>query len=177
MKDWQNFYIQKMGTEVSGTPYPVFESVNTWGVWCKDIPFKLYERVKAPAMRSWNDEHGDDEYVPSTGLYMESYEIEITFGCKILTSLFADEETAYVDNVRNAVKAFLDYLRASGMMKIYSTWTRTGRQYVRLSEFPETVKWVPGSTGNTEFIIFPVKFKVCDPVTEVTAAEMGITGN
>ena len=61
MEKWQNFFLQRMGTDEEGQPYPVCESVNEWGIFCKKIPFKIFDKVKEPASRSWNDEDGDDE--------------------------------------------------------------------------------------------------------------------
>lgn len=82
MEKWRNFLLQKMGKDENGTPYAVHESVETWGVWCKDIPFRPVSKVKEPARRTWHDEHGDDEYISVDGLYMESYEMKVEFGCK-----------------------------------------------------------------------------------------------
>ena len=161
MEKWQNFYIQRMGEDTESDPYPVYESVSDLGIWCKDIPFKLFEKVKTPAVRTWADEHGDDEYIPSTGLYLESYTMQVEFGCK---------KTSTVDNVRLMVGQFLSYLRSSGMLKIYSSYTRIGRQDVRLSSVGNEVTWKTSSRvdgGTEEFAIFTVEFKVNDPVSDV----------
>lgn len=166
MARWNNFFLQKMGTDGMGEPYPVMESVSRFGVWCKDIPFKLLENVKEPARRSWPDEHGDDEYIPSGGLFLESYEMEVEFGCKLLTAPVGDVEVRYVDDVRKSVADFLEYLRSSGMMKLYSSHTRIGRQLVRLSLVDGSSTWVTDGDGK-EFLVFKVKFKVNDPVTDV----------
>ena len=152
MGKWNNFFLQRMGSN-----YPVCESVNTWGVWCKDIPFKIFDKAKAPAKRSWYDEHGDDEFIPSDGLYMEAYTIKVEFGCKKMTS---------VSDVRNNVGAFLKYLQESGMMKMYSSYTRIGRQNVRFDSISDNAKWKTDEEG--EFLIFDVTFKVNDPVTDIT---------
>ena len=165
--------MQRMGT-TGGSAYAVCESVSTWGVWCSEIPFKLAEKVKEPAKRSWYDEHGDEEFIPSGGLMMESYNMKVKFGCKKMTG---GRDTAtygtQVSDVRQKVKTFLDYLRQSGMMKMYSTHTRTGRQYVRLQSIGDNAKWV--TKDDVEFLVFEVTLKVCDPVTEVTASSMGIS--
>ena len=164
---WQNFYLQRMGSN----SYPVYESVNAWGVWCKDIPFKLWDKTKEPAKRSWNDEHGDDEYIPSTGLWLDAYEMTVEFGCKILDNAIgssSDEEVAHVDDVRNAVGNFLEYLRQSGMMKMYSAHTRIGRQNVRFVSVSDDAHWEPDEGDGQEFLVFKVTFKVNDPKTDIT---------
>ena len=173
MEKWRNFLLQKMGEDENGTPYAVHESVETWGVWCKDIPFRPVSKVKEPARRTWHDEHGDDEYISVDGLYMESYEMKVEFGCKKMDKIEADGATiSAITDVRSKVAAFISYLRESGMMKMYSTYTRTGRQSVRFVSYEDSAKWV--SEDNQEFLIFSISFKVNDPVTEVTGAEIGL---
>ena len=157
-----------MGTDGNNVAYPVCESVSTWGIWCKDIPFKLMEKVKEPAKRSWFDEHGDDEYIPAGGLYADAYTMKVEFGCK---------KTSTSTGVRERVGTFLSYLRTSGMLKMYSSYTRIGRQDVRFDSVSDSAKWESDVTvttsGNTttytgdEFLIFEVTFKVNDPVTDV----------
>lgn len=157
MSTWRNFYLQKMGTGSNGSAYPVCESVAKWGVWCKDIPFKILDKVKDPAKRTWPDEHGDDEYIPSDGLYLEAYTMKIEFGCKKMSG---------VNDVRQKVGEFLEYLRSSGMMKLYSSHTRIGRQNVRLESVSDSAKWK--SNDNEEFLVFEVTLKVNDPKTDIT---------
>lgn len=168
MKEWRNFFLQRMGTTTSGSTYPVCESVQTWGIWCSEIPFKLAEKVKEPAKRSWYDEHGDDEYLSADGLYMEAYDMKVKLGCKKMQSTTdGGDSISAVNDVRQKVAAFVKYLRESGMMKLYSSYTRTGRQNVRLSSIGDNATWK--STEGQEFLVFEVTFKVCDPVTEIGA--------
>lgn len=167
MAAWQNFYLQRMGTDSQGNTYPMYESVAAWGVWCKDIPFKIFDKVKEPAKRSWNDEHGDDEYISSDGLWLDSYEMDVEFGCKKMPSNYGGMDTAAVGDVRVAVGVFLEYLRESGMMKLYSAWTRTGRQEVRLVSVSDDAHWEPDEGDGSEFLVFKVRFKVNDPKTDV----------
>lgn len=161
MGKWNNFFLQRMGVDGNNNPYPVRESVATWGVFCKDIPFKIFGKTKDPAKRTWYDEHGDDEYIPAGGLKLESYTIKVEFGCKK-----ANNSMQAVNDVRANVGLFLDYLRTSGMMKMYSSHTRIGRQEVRLESVDDDSTWESGDDG--EFLIFEVTFKVNDPVTDVT---------
>lgn len=161
MGKWNNFFLQRMGVGTGNVPYPVYESVATWGIFCKSIPFKLIDKVKAPSKRTWYDEHGDDEYVSSDGLYLEAYTMKVEFACKKGT-----DGMASVSNVRTNVGNFIKYLRESGMLKIYSSHTRIGRQEVRLDSVGDNAKWI--SDDNMEFLIFEVTFKVNDPVTDIT---------
>ena len=161
MGKWNNFFLQRMGYQQNNTPYPVCESVATWGVFCKSIPFQIFKKTKDPAKRTWYDEHGDEEYIPSEGLYAEAYTMKVEFGCKK-----ANDSMASVNDVRLKVGAFIDYLRTAGMMKMYSKHTRIGRQEVRLESVDDNAKWI--SDDNGEFLIFSVTFKVNDPVTDIT---------
>ena len=157
MEKWRNFFLQRMGKDGNGNAYPVCESVATWGIWCKNIPFKLFDRVKAPAKRTWYDEHGDDEYIPKEGLYLEAYTMKVEFGCKKMSS---------VNDVRQNVGQFLAYLQSSGHMKLYSSHTRIGRQDVRLDSVSDNATWKTDAEG--EFLIFEVTLNVADPKTDIT---------
>lgn len=167
MANWQNFYLQRMGTDAYGQAFDWHESVGDWGVWCKSIPFKAVEKVKEPAKRSWNDEHGDDEYISASGMWVDSYDITVEFGCKIMDQPIGDEETRTVNDIRATVKSFLADLRQFGMMKMYSKHTGIGRQYVRLSSVSDNAHFEREYDGGSEFIVFSVTFKVNDPVTDV----------
>jgi len=167
MAKWMNFYIQRMGTNGSGSSYPVYESVRQWGVWCKAIPFSIMEKAKEPAKRSFFDEHGDDEYIPSGGLFAEAYTMKIEFGCKKMPARTVEGVTIpAVDDVRQKVGAFIAYLRESGMMRLYSSYTRIGRQNVRLESVSNDAKWK--SEDGQEFLVFTINLKVNDPVTDIT---------
>ena len=167
MEKWQNFFLQLMGTDVEGLPYPVKESVSVFGIFCKEIPFKVFEKVKEPAKRSWYDEDGDDEYIPSDGLRLEAYSMKVTFGCKKISSEHVDKYGVgnEIADVRSKVGIFLNFLKL-GQFKMYSSHTRIGRQNVRLDSISDNAKWK--SDENGEFLIFEVTFKVNDPVTDVT---------
>lgn len=165
MEKWQNFFLQLMGTDEAGVAYPVNESVSKFGIFCKEIPFKVFDDVKEPAKRSWNDEDGDDEYIPKDGLKIEAYTMKVTFACKKMS---AEKFDVAVDDVRNKVGTFLNHLKL-GMFKLYSSHTRIGRQNVRLKQISDSAKWK--SDGNDEYLIFDVTFKVNDPVTDVVLSE------
>ncbi len=169
MERWQNFYIQK-----SGAGEVAIESVDTWGVFCKNIPFVLYGDVKEPAKVEYYDEHGDDEYIGSEGLYLKSYSIEVEFGCKKMDST----TFGTVDDVRECVAEFLEFLRSAGLFKLYSSYTRIGRQNVRLESISDNAKWISNGEWRVvnnerkyviteEILVFKVKFKVNDPKTNV----------
>ena len=102
------------------------------------------------------------------GLYLESYDMEVEFGCKKMAGTQSGDVMASVSDVRNSVGTFLEYLRQSGFMKMYSGWTRTGRQNVRMDSVNDDAHWEPDEGDGQEFLVFKVKFKVNDPSTDVT---------
>ena len=167
MADWRNFYVQRMGTDSQSRPYPIYESVATWGIFCKEIPFKIAGKVKSPAIRTWLDEHGDDEYISPDGLYLESYNMEIEFACKKLNTNDASKYGATsVSDVRTKVGNFIQWLRTSGLIKIYSEYTRIGRQNVRLESIKDKAKWK--NENGEEWLVFSIELKVNDPLTDIT---------
>lgn len=84
----------------------VKDSIADFGMYVSESPFKPCDSVKEPIKREWHDEHGDDEYIGKDGLYMAAYENKVKF-------LFKGD--AFGANEK--CKAFIDYLRMSGMMK------------------------------------------------------------
>ena len=160
MENWQNFFLQRMGMDKDNHPYPVCESVSKWNVWCSEIPFKLFEKMKEPAKRTWFDQHGDDEYIPEGGLFAEAYDMTIKFGCR---------KEGTDDDVRENVASFLVYLRKSGMMKMYSSYTETGRQNVRLQSVSDNAKWK--NENGEKWLIFEIVLKVNDPLTDIVPNE------
>ena len=163
MGKWNNFFLQRMGEDSNSQEYPVCESVETWGMWCKDIPFKLCEKVKEPAKRTWPDEDGDDEFIPEGGLLLEAYSMKVEFGCKAKDDTTNNLSATSI--VRQHVGEFLSYLKESGMMKMYSSYTGIGRQNVLLESYGEgTFKEADGEA----FVIFEVSSKVNDPATQIT---------
>lgn len=162
MADWRNFYIKKMGTG-----NPTKESVLDFGIWCKTIPFKIMEKVKQPPSRSWNDEHGTDEFIPEGGLMLDAYTMKVEFGCKKMKQLHdGSTNIPAVTDVRSKVATFIEFLRTSGMMMLYSSYTGIGRQNVRLDSIGDNAKWK--NQGGEQWLIFEVVFKVNDPYTDIT---------
>ena len=171
MADWRNFYIRKMGTGNLTK-----ESVLDFGIWCKAIPFKLMDKVKQPPSRSWNDQHGVDEFIPAGGLFIDAYTMKVEFGCKKMSAMHDGSTTIpAVTDVRSNVATFINFLRTSGMMMLYSSYTGIGRQNVRLESINDNAKWK--NQDGELWLIFEVVFKVCDPITDITASDMGITGS
>lgn len=135
----------------------VVDTFDSWGIVCKDFPFKMFGEAKELPKNDWKDEDGDDEYVPSV-LKLAAYEMKVEFVYKGALN------TANVN-----IRAFLDYLTGrdgSGVdMMVYDTFTRIGRQHVRFVEAEDDVVYRQADSGDV--IVFGVTLKVNDPVTDI----------
>lgn len=148
--------LQKMMSDA-----PVIDTLDSWGIVCKDFPFKLYGEAKELSSRSWKDEDGEDEYVPSE-LKLDSYDLKVDF--------------AYKGNINTAnaqIREFLDYLTGRGgtgaELRVYDTYTRIGRKNVRFKSVDEDVFVRSESEGDV--VTFKVTFRVNDPVTDITLSK------
>ena len=150
MDRYFRIYLQR---EVDGAP--VVDTIDSFGMYCMENPFKTCVDVKEPVKRTWYDEHGDDEYIPpADGLYMAAYENKVKFGFK---------GKAYGANEK--LKAFLEYLRG-GMMKMYCEFNGIGRKNVRLKSIEDTLS--RDVKGDEDILIVSVTFKFNDPITNVS---------
>jgi len=148
-------YFKKMTENAS-----VVDTFNNWNIVCKDFPFQLYGEAKELANHDWKDEDGDDEYIPSI-LPIASYEIDVEFAYK------GDMGTA-----NSKIRSFLDYLTGrdgtGSEMQVYDTYTKIGRQRIRYVSVEDDMFFRQEDSG--DIIVFVVKFKVNDPVTDITLA-------
>ena len=131
----------------------VVETIEDFGLYCVDIPFKPAGDVKDISSRDWKDENGLDEYIPADGLKMSAYEIDVKFGYK------GDKLGA-----NKAISSLLSCLTA-GYVSIYDTYTGIGRQKVRFVKLNDNAELVRDDDG--DILIFSVTFKVCDPITNI----------
>ena len=135
----------------------VVDTLDRWGIVCKEFPFKLYGEAKELPSHDWKDEDGEDEYVPDV-IPMAAYEMEVEFVYK------GDKGTA---NAK--VGGFLSYLTghdgAGAEMMVYDTYTKIGRQRVRYVGVSEDIYW--SETEGGDVFVFAVTFKVNDPVTDI----------
>lgn len=149
MDRYFRIYLQR---EVDGAP--VVDTIDSFGMYCMENPFKTCGDVKEPVKRTWYDEHGDDEYIPKEGLYMASYENKVKFGFN---------GKAYGANEK--LKSFLEYLRG-GMMNMYCEFNGVGRKNVRLKSVDQTL--YRDVSGDEDILTISVTFKFNDPVTDVS---------
>lgn len=136
----------------------VVDTLDNWGIVCKEFPFKLCGEAKELPTNEWMDEDGDDEYVPEE-LKMASYELEVEF---VYKGEFGEANTK--------IKGFLDYLTgrdgSGAELEVYDTYTKIGRQHIRYVGVEEDVMWRQEEGGDV--VVLVVTFKVNDPVTDIT---------
>ena len=139
----------------------VVDTLDNWGIVCKDFPFKLYGEAKELPSHDWKDEDGDDEYIPDV-LPIAAYEMEVEFAYK------GDMFTA-----NSNIKGFLDYLTGregdGAEFMCYDTYTKIGRQHMRFVSVGEDI--FHRETESGDVIVFSVTFKVNDPVTDITLSK------
>lgn len=145
--------------QMEGDGAEVIDTIQSFGMYCMENPFKTCSEVKEPTKRSWYDEHGDDEYIPKDGLRMAAYENKVKFGF---------HGKAYGANEK--LKSFLEYLRG-GSMKMYCEYNGIGRRMVRLKEVdPSLYRDVK---SDDDILIANITFKFNDPVTDVVLVKDG----
>lgn len=142
---YKPFLIQKGSDAVK-------DSNSEWGIVVKSFPYSLLPTPKEPIKNEWHDQHGDDEY--NAEIYYEAYEIEVDFYAKALNN------TTLLNNIR----AFFNYIKV-GEFKIFDTYTGIGRQKVRYAGYAQDSY---KNNNNGARLLFKIKFKVNDPITDIT---------
>lgn len=130
-----------------------------WGCYVSESPYiPCAKKAKNITSQSWYDEHGDDEYIPTT-LYYESVEATLKFVYK-----------GKVTDAKNSIKAFINYLEG-GYFKFYDEFYKIGRQQVRLIGFSDEAELKYVSKASDECVAtFSIEVKINDPVTDITLA-------
>ena len=176
ISNYRPFYIQ-IGTadaiDLIGSPYYLV---------VKSPDYPSY-KVKEPYKNDWKDEHGDDEYIGASGLYVEAFSLNLECAMFAIADS-TQSEADLIQDLSNRVKALREALRAAGFFKIYDSYTGFGFQKVRLEEFPtpnpedyqvtsRTLLQQSGGSlvktrvGDQVKLIFKMTLKVNDPVTQM----------
>jgi hypothetical protein len=171
MDDIHTLYIKKSDTTVN--------TFAQWGIVCCKPPFHAGGETKDLPKREWFDEHGEDTYLPSR-LFFKSYdeEFELAYkGSELATNPF-DLDLAFTQI--NNFKLWLsgndlveDDEGSGSSLKIYSPYTTIGRQGMYLLSFSEEdpvvmTKYEDGNDYHENVVTFKVKFRVTDPMTNIT---------
>ncbi len=129
-----------------------FDTKERFGLWVKHSPFTLRPKPKNIVSQTWQDEEGDDVFIPDKIVH-EPYEIEIEF------IYYGNNDMANVN-----INAFLKEIEGK-WLQMYETYTRIGRQGVYMIECDDDPTF---KRRGTDYVSFSVKFKVNDPDTDIT---------
>ena len=134
----------------------VKDSLSDFGFVVNEIPWPTEETQEA-ATRSWPGEHGEDVYIPASGLKLKAYDVEVEFCYK------GAVDTAYAQ-----YKALRNYLTgidgSGGTLKIYDPYWRRGRTKVYVKKIGDLD---PHRSNVDEVLSAKVSFRVADPMTEI----------
>ena len=163
ISNYKPFYVQfATGSAVNIT--------TTYSVIVKTHDYPMALKAKEPYKNQWKDQHGDEEYIGSDGLYFEAFTFKMD--CVMLAK--ASSLDAAIADLKAGVVAFRNAL-STGFFKTYDAWTGFGFQDVRLVEFPMPQNSDYGVFGKSARVIFSVTFKVNDPVTNLVLQNGQIT--
>ena len=133
----------------------------TYKVACQEFPFKLFPESKEQPKRDWFDEDGEDVYISSEGIKVKAYDIEVKF-------LYVGKEADMATDLKN----FINFLygrtaNGSSLLAIYDEYTQTGRRGMYVLSHSNDLFFYNDSSAEA-IASFKVKFRVTDPVTDVT---------
>ena len=153
----------------------VVNSYTQWGIVCVDVPFNAGGKTKELPKVEWNDEHGEDTYIPNKLLF-EAYEAEFELaycGRELATNPFnLSLAFSKIDEFKKWISGN-DSSNGGANLKIYSPYSTIGRQGCYLMEISDESPHVQTvQDGNNLYheniVTFKVKFKVTDPITNIT---------
>ena len=141
------------------------DSLSAFGFAVCAIPWPS-EETEDVAVRVWPGLHGEDAYIPPSGLKLKAYDVEVEFCYK-----------GAVDTAYTKYKALRNYLTgidgSGGELKIYDPYWRRGRTKVRVKKFGDLE---PHRSNVDEVLSAKVTFRVADPISEIGIGK-DINGN
>ena len=169
----------KEGSEVK-------DSLSAFGFAVCAIPWPS-EETEDVSVRVWPGQHGEDAYIPPSGLKLKAYDVEVEFlwksgagGSDTETNQDAGAdgtgrlETSLPYKAYRALRNWLTGIDGTGgELMIYDPYWRKGRTKVRVKKFSDLE---PFRTNVDEVLSAKVTFRVADPVTEITAGR-DVEGN
>ena len=134
----KTFWIKKIGL-------PAIDIFADWGIRIKSIPPKPYPNLKDIAKREWQDEQGDDEYIPPTIVYA-SQEVDVKFCYE-----------GAIDSIATDIIEFLEYLQGCEV-SFYDEYTGRKGIFRYVSYTDDAIHHKISDT-----LEFTVKFKINNP--------------
>lgn len=148
----------KEGSEVK-------DSLSAFGFAVCDIQWPT-EETQEVATREWPGEHGEDAYIPPSGLKLKAYDLEVEFCWKGSLKLASgDKNPVGAWEAYKALRNWLCGIDGSGAeLKVYDPYWRKGRTKVYVKKFGD---FEPHRDNAGEVLSAKVTFRVADPMTEV----------
>lgn len=161
-------YIQQIKFNgLSYTKGSVVDLLSAFNIVAQEFPFMEYPKTKELPERDWAGEHGKDVYVPDGTLPMDAYEIEVTFLYKGTVEDMRDDISNFIKYITGAAKGKSTDTVQSGRLSIYHERTGVGRKDVVVKEINNEFFYLT-EYDDDGVATLKVKFKVYDPVTDVS---------
>lgn len=162
---------------------PVVDTQETFKIVCKEIPFKALPETDEPASRTWNDQDGEDFYIPKRGLRKKAYDIDVEFLYVNDGSGYTEQSGSYDEwlatQMHNHILAFIKYIEcvtaagggavpeANGWcLAVYDEYTKIGIQGMYVKKI-DTDLYYYSDTSSGAIASFKVTFRVADPTNFV----------
>ena len=138
----------------------VVDTLASYHMACQEMPFKHLPELKDLPKREWNDESGEDVYIPLDGVKFKAYDLDIKF-------LYVGTKEAISTDLKN----FIDFLygRNNGgaaLMSMYDEYTKSGRRGMYVTKVDNELFFFNDASIDA-IAEFKVTFRVTDPVTNV----------
>lgn len=137
-------------------------TLSDFGFACESVPWPD-EETQEVTTRQWPGVHGEDAYIPPSGLKLQAYDLEVELLYK------GDVHTAYA-----AYKKLRDYLigadGSGAEFYLYDPYWRRGCAGVHVVKFGSPT---PVRTNVDESISVKITFRVTDPATDITLTYVG----
>ena len=81
-KDYQPFLIavgENGCYKESMTYQRPFDTLDKYGLFVKHAPYKAFPQIKNLVTQDWPDEHGEDVWLPKTGIVNKAYDYDVEF--------------------------------------------------------------------------------------------------
>lgn len=141
-----------------------FDTLEKYGLYIKHSPYKVFPLIKDIVTQDWPDEHGDDVWLPKTGIVNKAYDFDVEF-------IYYDYDGMATEKIR----LFTEEIKGK-WLQIYDTYTKMGRRGVYVVEFDADPAFkrrkIPtimsdGTQAILDYVYFKVKFRVNDPNTDI----------
>lgn len=167
--NYKKFLIQQQ--TYSGSQYTnvgqVVDTQEKFRVACQEFPFKKQPEIKEPPKRDWFDEDGDDVYIPTDGVKFKAYDLEATFIYVGSKSTIREDISNFIDFLYGRKDSDGNKMTGGVMLSIYDEYTETGRRGVITINMNNTL-YRNADYDPDAIATFKVKFRVTDPVTDIT---------